>query len=305
MSVLSVIHPEGMNGQVGVQRSFGQQESACLYICSTPIGNLQDVTLRLLDVLREADLILAEDTRQSRKLLTHFEIQDKQLVSYHQHNEMERSSALISYWQQGMKIALLSDAGTPAVSDPGFHAVQLAIEHHVPVIPIPGASAVLAALVASGLSPQPFAFYGFPPRGASTLDAFLRDVSALPLTVVLYESPHRLEQTVRRLADICPNRGLVIARELTKRFETFIRGDVTSVLQTLSEDGVKGECVLLLAPAELEERSETDKLSEAVEMALQLMKGGHSHKQAVARAAELTGARKRDVYQLTLERSEP
>ncbi len=157
---------------MAVQRSFASPDSACLYVCSTPIGNLQDTTFRLLDVLREADLVLAEDTRQSRKLLTHFDIQEKQLLSYHQHNEMQRGRELVAAWERGMKVALLSDAGTPAISDPGYHAVQLAIEHDVPVVPIPGASAVLAALVASGVAPQPFAFYGFPPRSVGALERF-------------------------------------------------------------------------------------------------------------------------------------
>lgn len=275
-------------------------------MCSTPIGNLRDATFRLVDVLLEADIVLAEDTRQSRKLLTHFDIHDKRLVSYHQHNEAARMDELTTWWAQGLHVALLSDAGTPAISDPGFQAVQRAIAEGIPVIPIPGASAVLAAVVASGLVPQPFAFYGFPPRGSSQLGKFLTTISALPLTVILYESPHRLEQTLAALRNICPDRALTVGRELTKRYESFLRGSVESVYQAVQEYGVKGECVLVLAPA-MDEAGQPDEdaLAKAIEMVQRMRAQGLSHKQAVTFAVEQTGARKRDVYQQTLREDSP
>jgi 16S rRNA (cytidine1402-2'-O)-methyltransferase len=313
---------------VEIQESFARQ-GPCLWVCSTPIGNLSDASLRLLEVLRAADVIAAEDTRQTRKLLSHYEIHGKALVSYHQHNQAARRQDLIRWWDEGKTVALVSDAGTPLVSDPGEDAVALAIERGVPVIPVPGASAVLAALAASGCCSQPFTFVGFLPRSGRELEAVLADIAALPGSVVCYEAPHRLLTTLRRLAEVVPGRRVAIAKELTKRYETFIRGEIEAVIEYLSQQPIRGEYVIILdairrlgePAAEGGDPSGADRPSSATgDAALysvsggdaqsrwsaalarvrELMAVGYSHKQAVREAAQIHGIRRHDLYQATL-----
>ena len=222
----------------------------CLYVVATPIGNLEDITLRALRVLKEVDLIACEDTRQTRKLLDHYGIRTR-TISYHEHNEMTRAAELIVNLEQGGRLALVSDAGMPSISDPGYRLISLAIRHHVPVVPVPGASAFVAALVASGLPTDSFKFNGFlPAKGGERRDELekIRDVRR---TVIYYEAPHRIVETLEDIVDILGgSRHVVIAREVTKLHEEFLRGRADEVLEQLRERGaVKGEITLLIGRA--------------------------------------------------------
>lgn len=222
-----------------------------LYLVATPIGNLEDITLRALRVLKEVDLIACEDTRQTLKLLSHYGIQTR-LVSYHEHNEMTKASELVVDLEGGAKIALVTDAGMPGISDPGFRLIALAIRHHVPVVPIPGASAFLAALVASGLPTDSFRFSGFLPAKSGQRRKLLESVKDSPRTQVFYEAPHRLLETLADVVEVLgSDRHVVVAREVTKIHEEFLRGRAAEVLQQLKARGdVKGEITLLIAKAE-------------------------------------------------------
>ncbi|MGA9550739.1 MAG: 16S rRNA (cytidine(1402)-2'-O)-methyltransferase [Candidatus Sulfotelmatobacter sp.] len=222
-----------------------------LYLVATPIGNLEDITLRALRVLKEVDVIACEDTRQTQKLLNHYGIATH-TVSYHEHNEMTRAAELVKDLQEGTSVALVTDAGMPGISDPGFRLISLAIRHHVPVVPIPGASAFLAALVASGLPTDSFRFSGFLPAKRVERRAALEAVKTSPRTLVVYEAPHRVVETLADVVEVLGStRHVVIAREVTKLHEEFLRGRAGEVLESLkSRDGVKGEITLLIGKAE-------------------------------------------------------
>jgi len=222
-----------------------------LYLVATPIGNLEDITLRALRVLKEVDLIACEDTRQTQKLLNHYGI-EKRTVSYHEHNEMTRAAELITDVESGASIALVSDAGMPGISDPGFRLVSLAIRHHVPVVPIPGASAFLAALVASGLPTDSFRFSGFLPAKRGKRREIFENILASPRTQVFYEAPHRLIETMEDIVQVLGlNRQVVIAREVTKMYEEFLRGRAGELLERLkAREEVKGEITLLIGKSE-------------------------------------------------------
>jgi len=226
-----------------------------LYLVATPIGNLEDITLRALRVLRGVDLIACEDTRQTRKLLDHYGIPTR-TVSYHEHNEMTKAAELVMDLEKGAKIALVTDAGMPGISDPGFRLITLAIRHHVPVIPIPGASAFLAALVASGLPTDSFRFSGFLPAKRGERRTLLESVRSSPRTQVFYEAPHRLVDSIEDIVAVLgPDRHVVIAREVTKIHEEFLRGPAAGILETLKSRGdVKGEITLLIGKAERSEQ---------------------------------------------------
>src|SRR5580698_328040 len=218
-----------------------------LYLVATPIGNLEDITLRALRILKEVDLIACEDTRQTLKLLSHYGIQTR-LVSYHEHNEMTKAAELVVDLEGGAKIALVTDAGMPGISDPGFRLIALAIRHHVPVVPIPGASAFLAALVASGLPTDSFRFSGFLPAKSGQRRKLLESVFESPRTQVFYEAPHRVKESLEDIVEILgQERHVVIAREVTKIHEEFLRGNAGDVLETLKARGdIKGEITLLI-----------------------------------------------------------
>jgi len=222
-----------------------------LYLVATPIGNLEDITLRALRVLKEADLIACEDTRQTQKLLHHYSIAT-QTTSYHEHNEMTRAPELVVQLEQGARIALVTDAGMPGISDPGFRLITLAIRHHIPVVPVPGASAFLAALVASGLPTDAFRFSGFLPAKRGQRRAFLESLRDSPRTQVLYEAPHRITESLQDIVEVLgPERHVVIAREVTKLHEEFLRGSADEVRETLkARDEVKGEITLLIGKGE-------------------------------------------------------
>ena len=228
----------------------------CLYVVATPIGNLEDITLRALRVLKEVDLIACEDTRQTRKLLDHYGIQTR-TISYHEHNEMTRAAELIVNLEQGGRLALVSDAGMPSISDPGYRLITLAIRHHVPVVPVPGASAFVAALAASGLPTDSFKFNGFLPAKRGQRRSELESVRDAARTVIYYEAPHRIIETLEDVVAVMGgSRHVVIAREVTKLHEEFLRGRADEILEQLRARGdVKGEITLLIGrPTEAGER---------------------------------------------------
>ena len=218
-----------------------------LYLVGTPIGNLEDLTLRALRVLKEVDLIACEDTRQTQKLLTHYDIHTR-TVSYHEHNEIIRAAELVLELEQGRKIALVSDAGMPAISDPGHHLVALAIRHGVPVVPVPGASAFVAALAASGVPTENFHFAGFLPARRTQRRKALRALADHEGALVFYEAPHRLRETLHDLLDVLGDPYLVIAREVTKVHEEFLRGRLSDLLNQLKDREIKGEVTLIVSP---------------------------------------------------------
>lgn len=218
--------------------------SGTLYIVATPIGNLEDITLRALTILKGVDLIACEDTRHTRKLLSHYQI-SRPVISYHQHNERERSIELIARLEVGGDVALVSDAGTPLVSDPGLRIVREAIERGIAVVPIPGASALIAAIVASGLPTDQFIFAGFLPSKQTARRARLRELGALPMTIVFFEAPHRIEQALIDARELLGQRRVVVARELTKIHEEFIRASLSEIELPGS---TRGEIVLLIGP---------------------------------------------------------
>jgi len=219
-----------------------------LFLVSTPIGNLEDITARALRILREVDLVLAEDTRRSGRLLSHYGIQNR-LLSYYSYNEKKRIPGVIEALKSGKNVALITDAGTPGISDPAHRLVTAVIKESIEVSPIPGPSAAIAALVASGLPTQRFVFEGFLPRkkGRQKKLNFLKEE---PGTIILYESPYRVQKTLEDIVKIFGNRYIVISRELTKSFEEFIRGNAEDVLLRLKDKTVKGEVVLLIAGTE-------------------------------------------------------
>ncbi len=226
-----------------------------LYLVATPIGNLEDITLRAVRVLKEADLIACEDTRQTQKLLNHYGITTR-TTSYHEHNEMTRAAELVVNLEQGARIALVSDAGMPGISDPGFRLISLAIRHHIPVVPIPGASAFLSALVASGLPTDSFRFSGFLPAKRGQRRQVVESIRESVRTQVLYEAPHRVQEALEDIVEILGGqRHVVIAREVTKLHEEFLRGHAADVLETLkSRRDIKGEITLLIGKMEATEQ---------------------------------------------------
>jgi 16S rRNA (cytidine1402-2'-O)-methyltransferase len=218
-----------------------------LYVIATPIGNLEDITLRALRLLGEVDLIACEDTRHTRKLLAHYQI-SRPTISYHEHNERERTPELIDKLKSGMSIALVSDAGTPLVSDPGYRLVQEVIAQDIQVVPVPGASALIVALAAAGLATDEFYFAGFLPSKQSQRRARLAALAGVNATLVFYEAPHRIKETLTDARAALGNRRCVVARELTKLHEQFIRGSLDEVREATQQRDVRGEIVLLVGP---------------------------------------------------------
>jgi 16S rRNA (cytidine1402-2'-O)-methyltransferase len=233
-------------------RGFPENSQGTLFLVATPIGNLEDITLRALRLLREADLIACEDTRQTQKLLNQYQIETR-TTSYHEHNELTRAPELVLRLEEGARIALVSDAGMPGVSDPGYRLVGLCIRHNIPVVPVPGPSALLAGLVASGLPTNAFLFVGFlPPKQAGRRKA-LEEVRNHPETLVFFESPHRIVDSLQDISEVLGNRPVVVAREVTKVHEEFLRGRCSDVLEQLKKrPDVQGEITLLVGRADEE-----------------------------------------------------
>ncbi len=267
-----------------------------LYIVSTPIGNLEDITLRALRVLREADLIACEDTRQTRKLLDHYGIA-KPVTSYHDHNEQTRAAELIGRIERGENVALVSDAGTPLISDPGYRLVAAAIAAGIPVVPIPGPSAVMGALAAAGLATDSFRFCGFLPPKTSQRRKIFEEWKHEACTLVFYEAPHRILETLEDLAAVMPSHPVVIAREVTKLHEEFLRGTAAELIATLSaRPSVKGEITLLIGKTE---RAEAD--GTPIEEAIRALEAsGVARMDAIKQVAKARGLSKREVYKLTV-----
>ncbi len=221
-------------------------EKGTLYIVSTPIGNMEDITLRALRILKEVDLIAAEDTRRTGLLLKHFGIQAS-LTSYFEGNELKKREFILAKLKEGKNIALVSDAGTPGVSDPGFRLIQLAIENQLPIIPIPGSSAVITALSVSGLPTDAFLFKGFLPHKSKKRRDLLKELENARETIIFYESPHRISGTLRDILEILGDREIVLTRELTKVYEEIIRGKVSEILNQVGDRTLKGEITLVIS----------------------------------------------------------
>jgi 16S rRNA (cytidine1402-2'-O)-methyltransferase len=264
---------------------------------ATPIGNLEDITLRALRILKEVDQIACEDTRHTQKLLSHYNIQ-KPLVSYHEHNELTRAPELVVAMEQGAQIALVSDAGMPLVSDPGYRLVTLSLRHHIPVIPIPGPSALLAALSASGLPNEEFLFAGFLPARRGERRRALERLR-IDRTIIFYEAPHRIEETLVDAHEILGDRPACLAREVTKIHEEFRRGSLAELAASLTEKPARGEITLLIGPDPADNKSAnrdtSQSLAERVEELIRQAK--LDRKEALTLAAKERGMTKRAAYQ--------
>ena len=286
------------NSEPPVGSAETQTPAGTLYLVGTPIGNLEDITLRALRTLKEVDLIACEDTRQTQKLLNHYGI-EKHTVSYHEHNELERAPELIVHLENGDDVAVVSDAGMPGVSDPGYRLVALALRHHIRVVPIPGASAFLSALVASGLPTDSFRFGGFLPAKAGARRTMLESLRSSPRTQIFYEAPHRLVQSLQDIVEILgPDRRVVVAREVTKVHEEFLRGKASQMLAALQKHGdVKGEITLLVAKEDENSASQAASSETVAERIRQLMKSAQmEEKSALKQAAKEFGVSKSEAY---------
>jgi 16S rRNA (cytidine1402-2'-O)-methyltransferase len=296
--------------RVSTQSAATPEKSAhvggpALYLVATPIGNLEDITLRAVRVLKEVDLIACEDTRQTQKLLNHYGIATR-TISYHEHNEMTRAAELVKEMQEGARVALVTDAGMPGISDPGYRLISLAIRHHVPVVPIPGASAFLAALVASGLPTDSFRFSGFLPAKRGERRAALEAIRTSPRTQVFYEAPHRIVEALADVVEVLGNaRHVVIAREVTKLHEEFLRGRAGEILEALkARDAVKGEITLLIGKAEEADSQASAAPGMSVRQRVEQIRAEEKvdEKAALKRVAKERGVSKSEAYR-ELQRS--
>lgn len=281
------------------QKSF-QAKGGTLFLVPTPIGNLEDMTFRAVRMLKEADIIAAEDTRQTKKLCNHFQIETP-IMSYHEHNKETIGFKIIELLQGGKTIALVSDAGMPCISDPGYELVMQAVSNQITVVPLPGANAALTALIASGLPTQHFYFFGFLQRQKKDKKQELEQLLYRKETLLFYEAPHRLEETLLAIKDVLGNRRIAICRELTKKFEEFIRGTVEDVLQWSKSGEVRGEFCILVEGSTEEMPQEEEwwhalSIIEHVEHYIEEKK--ESSKDAIKHVALDRNMSKRDVYQI-------
>ncbi|WP_042354617.1 16S rRNA (cytidine(1402)-2'-O)-methyltransferase [Bacillus rubiinfantis] len=283
------------------QKSFDNEEQkGVLYLVPTPIGNLEDMSYRAVRILKEADVIAAEDTRNTKKLLNYFEIATP-IVSYHEHNKESSGEKLIQKLKAGFKIALVSDAGMPAISDPGYELVSSAVEEQITVVPLPGANAAITALVASGLPCQPFYFYGFLHRHKREKLAQLEELKQQQATLIFYESPHRLKETLGLVGQVLGNRKAVLCRELTKKFEEFIRGTIEELMQWANESEIRGEFCLIIEGTKdkvEENNSWWTELSVVEHVNHYISVKQLSSKEAIKQTAKDRGMNKREVYQV-------
>ncbi|MBT2679173.1 16S rRNA (cytidine(1402)-2'-O)-methyltransferase [Bacillus sp. ISL-35] len=284
------------------QKSFDREnEKGILYLVPTPIGNLEDMTFRAIRIMKEADLIAAEDTRNTKKLCNYFEIETP-VTSYHEHNKESSGHKLVEKLKDGAKIALVSDAGMPTISDPGMELVAEAIAEGLTVVPLPGANAALTALIASGIEPQPFYYYGFLQRGKKDKRKELEQLAKQAATIILYESPHRLKETLSLMLEGLGDRRIVLCRELTKKYEEFLRGTVSEALAWSESEEVRGEFVLIIEGAsgdslEQEENQWWEKLSLTEHVEHYISKEKMNSKDAIKQTAKDRGLQKREVYQ--------
>ena len=290
------------------QTDSGEQGArrGTLYLVATPIGNLEDISMRAIRILKEVDQIACEDTRHTLKLLNHYEIH-KPLVSYHEHNELTRSPELVLAMEQGANVALVSDAGMPLVSDPGYRLVTLAIRHHIPVVPIPGPSALLAALSASGLPSHEFLFVGFLPARGGERKRALERLRIEDRTLIFYEAPQRVAETAADALTILGDRLACVAREVTKLHEEFLRGRLSQVTEELEAHPPKGELTFLIGPAD--QNASGANLNTSQSLAARVDELVHQakldRKEALKLAAKERGIPKRDAYRQLLDESSP
>lgn len=281
------------------QKSSQHETGSCLYLVATPIGNLEDMTVRALRILKEVDMIAAEDTRNTRKLCNYFDI-DTPLISYHEHNIEVGGQKLLSLLREGKSVALVSDAGLPCISDPGADIVEKAIAEGFAVVPIPGANAAVTALIASGLNPQPFYFFGFLNRSKKERRLQLESLIKREETVLFYEAPHRLKDTLKDMQLVLGNRRIVLARELTKKFEEFLRGTIEEALVWSEGNEIRGEFVIVVegnTSGELEEVEQPWISMTVVEHVDYIIEETQMNsKEAIKKVAKLRDLPKRDVY---------
>lgn len=278
------------------QKSFkGYHETGLLYLVPTPIGNLEDMTYRSVRILQEVDLIASEDTRNTQKLLNHFEIQTPQ-KSLHEHNYKERIPQLIAELMSGRSIAQVSDAGMPSISDPGHELVLACIQAGIPVVAIPGPTAGMTALIASGLLPQPFLFYGFLGRKKKEQQTTLETLKEYTATLIFYESPYRISATLTNMLTVFGNRQVVLCRELTKIHEEYLRGSIEELLDYIEEHPVKGECCLLVEGNTGSEEPQTQIEGSLKEQVEQLIALGEKTNTAIKAVAVKNGLKKQEVY---------
>ena len=283
------------------QKSFEKEgKEPALYLVPTPIGNLEDMSLRALRILKEADVIAAEDTRNTKKLCNYFEVSTP-IISYHEHNKEYSGRQLLERLRSGQVIARVSDAGLPTISDPGYELVKDAIAERFTVIPLPGANAALTALIASGLPPQPFYFYGFLQRGTKDKKRELEKLRKMESTWIIYESPHRLKDTLKLMEEILGDRRIVLCRELTKKFEEFIHGTVGEALEWAAKNEVRGEFCLIIEGTQDQEEENEQSWWEDLDMIAHvdhyIETKGLSSKDAIKQVAKDRNQSKRDVYQ--------
>ncbi|QKY70879.1 16S rRNA (cytidine(1402)-2'-O)-methyltransferase [Lentibacillus sp. CBA3610] len=282
------------------QKSFNKQEQNTVYVVPTPIGNLEDITFRALKTLQEVSVIAAEDTRNTKKLLSHFEIATP-LISYHEHNKESRGRQLLQRLEKGESIAVVSDAGMPGISDPGYELVQAAIDADYPVVVLPGANAALCALIGSGLPSGEFLFYGFLPRKKKEKEAELERLKHSQATLLLYESPYRVKDTLNMLKAHLGNRQVSVARELTKKFEEYIRGTVEELIAWSKNTELKGEFCLVIEGTTRDSAQENDlwwsSLSIVEHVNYYMDEADLSSKEAIKRVTRDRNMAKRDVYQ--------
>ncbi|HFI0394961.1 TPA: 16S rRNA (cytidine(1402)-2'-O)-methyltransferase [Streptococcus suis] len=282
---------------MNVQKSFkGQTSVGSLYLVPTPIGNLQDMTFRAIQTLKDVDMIAAEDTRNTGLLLKHFEIETRQ-TSFHEHNAHEKIPVLIDWLKSGQSIAQVSDAGLPSISDPGHDLVKAAIAEDIPVVALPGASAGITALIASGLAPQPHIFYGFLPRKAGQQKDFFQEKRAYPETQIFYESPYRVADTLENMLSVYGDRQVTVVRELTKLYEEYQRGTISEVLDYLKDTSLKGECLIIVAGAGEEELPSADDVDLKSEVEKEIA-AGRKPNQAIKEVAKRYQLKKQEVYDL-------
>ncbi|HEP1497975.1 TPA: 16S rRNA (cytidine(1402)-2'-O)-methyltransferase [Streptococcus pyogenes] len=280
-----------------VQKSFKDKKtSGTLYLVPTPIGNLQDMTFRAVATLKEVDFICAEDTRNTGLLLKHFDIATKQ-ISFHEHNAYEKIPDLIDLLISGRSLAQVSDAGMPSISDPGHDLVKAAIDSDIAVVALPGASAGITALIASGLAPQPHVFYGFLPRKAGQQKAFFEDKHHYPETQMFYESPYRIKDTLTNMLACYGDRQVVLVRELTKLFEEYQRGAISEILSYLEETPLKGECLLIVAGAQVDSEVELTVDVDLVSLVQKEIQAGAKPNQAIKTIAKAYQVNRQELYQ--------
>lgn len=278
-------------------------EKNCLYLVATPIGNLEDMTMRAIRILKEVDVIAAEDTRNTKKLCNFYEITTP-IISYHEHNLEIGGEKILQKLREGKSVALVSDAGLPCISDPGKDIVEKAIKEDFAVVPIPGANAALSALIASGISPQPFYFFGFLHRNKKERILQLKKLAKKEETIIFYEAPHRLKETLKDIEEVMGDRKIVLARELTKKFEEFLRGTVKEAIEWASENDIRGEFCIVIEGNDNQDELENNEtfywhhLSVTEHIEFLIKEKNMSSKEAIKQVAKERGLNKRDVYQM-------